>query len=246
VALGTAYGAATLFDVSFALGAFFAGMILAESELSRQATNETLPLRDAFAVLFFVSVGMLFDPKIVIERPLSLLATIAIIMVGKSVAAFLIVRLFRHPTSTALTISASLAQIGEFSFILAGLGVSLGLLPEAGRDLILAGAIISILLNPLAFAALERLVPYRLDGEAGGQAREPVPVTHLTDHAILVGYGRVGSLVGAGLGAARWPFLVIEENPDLADAARAHRGETILGNAADPEILKAANLARPA
>ena len=242
VALGTAYGAATLFDVSFALGAFFAGMILAESELSRQATNETLPLRDAFAVLFFVSVGMLFDPKIVIERPLSLLATIAIIMVGKSVAAFLIVRLFRHPTSTALTISASLAQIGEFSFILAGLGVALGLLPEAGRDLILAGAIISILLNPLAFATLERLVPYRPDGEAGRHAREPVPVTRLTDHAIVIGYGRVGSLVGAGLGAARWPFLVIEENPDLADTARAHGGETILGNAADPGILNAANL----
>jgi CPA2 family monovalent cation:H+ antiporter-2 len=242
VALGTAYGAAMLFDVSFALGAFFAGMILAESELSRQATNETLPLRDAFAVLFFVSVGMLFDPKIVIERPLSLLATIAIIMVGKSVAAFLIVRLFRHPTSTALTISASLAQIGEFSFILAGLGVSLGLLPEAGRDLILAGAIISILLNPLAFTAMERLVPHRPNVGAGGQPREPIPVTQLTGHAVLVGYGRVGSLVGAGLGAARWPFLVIEEKPDLADAARAHGGEAILGNAGDPRILQAANL----
>ncbi|QEX20894.1 sodium:proton antiporter [Hypericibacter adhaerens] len=246
VALGTAYGATTLFDVSFALGAFFAGMILAESELSRQATNETLPLRDAFAVLFFVSVGMLFDPKIVIDAPLVLLATIAIILIGKSTAAYLIVRLFGHPRSTALTISASLAQIGEFSFILAGLGVTLGLLTEEGRDLILAGAIITILLNPLAFWLMERISPHRAEGEEGsdGGTREPVPVTALTGHAIVIGYGRVGSLVGAGLGQAGWPFLVLEEIPELAEAARQHGAETILGNAADPELLNAANPAQ--
>src|SRR4051812_16119560 len=155
MALGVAFGSAELFGVSFALGAFFAGMILAESPLSHQAANETLPLRDAFAVLFFVSVGMLFDPTILLREPLAVLATVLIIVVGKSLAAFGIVRAFRRPNSTALTISASLAQIGEFSFILAGLGVSLALLPEEGRDLILAGSIISILLNPLAFAALD-------------------------------------------------------------------------------------------
>ena len=158
IALGCAFGAALLFDVSFALGAFFAGMIMSESELSQRAANETLPLRDAFAVLFFVSVGMLVDPMIVVREPVAVLATVLIIVLGKSLAAYAIVRLFRHSHSTALTISASLAQIGEFSFILAGLGVSLALLPERGRDLVLAGAIISILLNPLFFAWLDRIL----------------------------------------------------------------------------------------
>ena len=158
IALGCAFGAAALFDVSFALGAFFAGMIMSESELSQRAANETLPLRDAFAVLFFVSVGMLVDPMIVVREPIAVLATVLIIVIGKSIAAYAIVRMFRHPHSTALTISASLAQIGEFSFILAGLGVSLALLPERGRDLVLAGAIISILLNPLFFAWLDRIL----------------------------------------------------------------------------------------
>lgn len=148
IALGVAFGSAKLFGVSLALGAFFAGMILSESELSHRAAEDSLPLRDAFAVLFFVSVGMLFDPAIVIRDPLPVIATVFIIVIGKSAAAFLIVRAFRHPISTALTISASLAQIGEFSFILAGLGVTLNLLPEQGRDLVLAGAILSILINP--------------------------------------------------------------------------------------------------
>ena len=158
ISLGIAFGAAMLFDVSFALGAFFAGMILSESELSHRAAQETLPLRDAFAVLFFVSVGMLVDPMIVLREPLPLLATVFIIVIGKSAAAFLIVRMFGHPSSTAWTISASLAQIGEFSFILAGLGVSLALLPERGRDLILAGAIVSIFLNPLVFVLVDKLL----------------------------------------------------------------------------------------
>jgi CPA2 family monovalent cation:H+ antiporter-2 len=157
IALGVAFGAAALFGVSFALGAFFAGMVLAESELSHRAAEESLPLRDAFAVLFFVSVGMLFDPTIIIRSPLLVTATFGIIVVGKSIAAFLLVRLFRHPTGTALIISASLAQIGEFSFILAALGVELNLLPQEGRDLILAGAILSILANPVLFAAIDRL-----------------------------------------------------------------------------------------
>ncbi len=160
IALGVAFGAAHLFGVSFALGAFFAGMVMSESELSHRAAEESLPLRDAFAVLFFISVGMLFDPMSLIRDPLPLIATLAIILVGKSVAAFFIVRAFRRPVGTALTISASLAQIGEFSFILAGLGVSLNLLPPEGRDLILAGAILSIFLNPVMFIVAERMRPW--------------------------------------------------------------------------------------
>ena len=174
IALGVAYGAAELFGVSFALGAFFAGMIMSESELSQRAAEESLPLRDAFAVLFFVSVGMLFDPLTLLNDPLPILATLFIIMVGKSAAAFLIVRAFGHPTGTALMISASLAQIGEFSFILAELGVKLNLLPEQGRDLILVGAILSILLNPLAFAAAERMKSY-LDRGAVDSHPSPQP-----------------------------------------------------------------------
>lgn len=156
-ALGIAFGAAVLFDVSFALGAFFAGVIMNESDLSHDAAQRSLPFQDAFAVLFFVSVGMLFEPRIVFEAPLALLAVVLIIVLGKSIAAFLIVLAFRHPLTTALTVSASLAQIGEFSFIMAGLGVSFGLLPPEGRDLVLAGALLSIALNPLLFRALEPL-----------------------------------------------------------------------------------------
>ncbi len=154
VAVGIAYGSAELFGVSFALGAFFAGVVMHESDLSHRAAEELLPLRDAFAVLFFVSVGMLFDPAILIGQPLRILTVVAIIVVGKTLAAFLLVLALRYPLNTALTISTSLAQIGEFSFILAGLGVSLGLLPIEGQNLILAGALLSIALNPLVFRAL--------------------------------------------------------------------------------------------
>lgn len=155
-ALGIAFGAVELFDVSFALGAFFAGMVLNESELSHRAAHDTLPLRDAFAVLFFVSVGMLFDPMVLVQQPLAVLATLAIIIFGKSAAAFFLVRMFGHSPRTALTIAASLAQIGEFAFILAGLGMALNLLPQADQNLVLAGAIISIMLNPVLFTLLEK------------------------------------------------------------------------------------------
>jgi CPA2 family monovalent cation:H+ antiporter-2 len=248
VALGAAYGAAALFDVSFALGAFFAGMILSESPLSKRAAEESLPLRDAFAVLFFVSVGMLFDPRIVVREPWLLLATLGIIMIGKPIAGLLIVRILGRPPSTALLIAASRAQIGEFSFILAGLGVSLALLPEMGRDLILAGSILSILLNPLVFMLAERVQTYleatAMAEKAAAGPAEPapeLPITALTDHTILVGYGRVGGIVGAGLKAAGQPFLVIEVRPDLAEIARRDGVEVIAGNAADPAVLKAAN-----
>ena len=178
-------------------------MVLAESELSHRAAEESLPLRDAFAVLFFVSVGMLFDPTILVREPGPLIAALLIVMLGKSVAALLIVLAFRHPLRTALTISASLAQIGEFSFILAGLGVSLGLLPQEGRDLILAVAILSILLNPLFFAALDRLAPWleqhgvmATTEKPAESARTDLPTSHLKHHMVLVGFGRVGSRVG--------------------------------------------------
>jgi CPA2 family monovalent cation:H+ antiporter-2 len=261
VALGVAFGAAKLFDVSFALGAFFAGMMMGESRLSQRAAEEALPLRDAFAVLFFVSVGMLFNPAVLVEAPLAVLATVAIIVVGKSVAAFAIVRAFGHPTGTALTVSAALAQIGEFSFILVGLGVALNLLPAEGRDLVLAGAILSITLNPFLFAAVERgrtrlltRIAFTSDAKrapaapppaAPSPAPEPEPpeVTSLTDHDVVVGYGRVGSLVGPGLIAAGRPLLVITDNDDGVAAARQDGAEVLVGNAADPEVLAAANLA---
>jgi len=247
ISLGVAFGAAILFDVSFALGAFFAGMILSESELSHRAAQETLPLRDAFAVLFFVSVGMLVNPAIVLREPLPLLATLFVVILGKSAAAFAIVRLFGHPRSTALTISASLAQIGEFSFILAGLGVDLGLLPERGRDLILAGAIISILLNPVCFAILDHFVagPAEGDGEkpqAGPPPREPLPVSALAGHVVLVGYGRVGRVVAQALREAGTPILAIENDPGALEKLREDGIESIAGNAAAPEILPAVNI----
>jgi CPA2 family monovalent cation:H+ antiporter-2 len=251
VALGAAYGAAALFDVSFALGAFFAGMILSESPLSKRAAEESLPLRDAFAVLFFVSVGMLFDPSILVREPWLLLATLAVIMIGKPIAGLLIVRAFGHPMPTALLISASRAQIGEFSFILAGLGGGLGLLPETGRDLILAGSILSILLNPLVFMLADRVQAHleataaaeRAAASAAELAPER-PITGMTGHTIVVGYGRVGGMVGAGLKASGQPFLVIEIRPDFAEVARRDGAEVIVGNAADPTVLKAANLAQ--
>ena len=249
ISLGVAFGAAILFDVSFALGAFFAGMILSESELSQRAANETLPLRDAFAVLFFVSVGMLVDPAIILREPLPLLATVFIIVFGKSIAAFGIVRMFGHPNSTALTISASLAQIGEFSFILVSLGVSLALLPERGRDLVLAGAIISIMLNPLWFALLDKFLAERdasakkASGEEKPVPRVELPVSQLFNHVVLVGHGRVGSVVSTALRQANTPFLVIEDTPGAVERLRQDGIEVITGNAAAAGMLQAANLA---
>lgn len=249
IALGVAYGAASLFEVSFALGAFFAGMILSESTLSQRAAQETLPLRDAFAVLFFVSVGMLFNPGVILSHPFSLFATLLIITIGKSAVAYFIMRLFRHTKSTALMIAASRAQIGEFSFILAGLGVTLGLLPAAGRDLILAGALISILLTPFLFAAADWIYAHQEPAPKPAAApqpppetptREPVPVTRLTGHVVLVGYGRVGSVVGAALRDAM-PLLVFESDEDIVEGLHKQGIEAIIGNAADPELARAAN-----
>ncbi|WP_114943657.1 YbaL family putative K(+) efflux transporter [Microvirga calopogonii] len=258
IALGAAFGAAQLFGVSFALGAFFAGMVLSESELSHQAASETLPLRDAFAVLFFVSVGMLFDPMILVNEFGPVLVTFLIIVVGKSLAAFAIVRLFRHPDSTALTIAASLAQIGEFSFILAGLGVDLKLMPEMGRDLILAGAILSTLTNPFLFALLDRWTAKReaaakaetvpsespavVTEEAPAPVAEPLPITALTDHVVLVGHGRVGKFITGKLATSGTPFLVIETNKNQVAELQRDDQQIIVGNAAAPDVAAAANV----
>ncbi|HSD92043.1 MAG TPA: YbaL family putative K(+) efflux transporter [Methyloceanibacter sp.] len=255
IALGVAYAAAELFGISLALGAFFAGMMLSESQLSQQAATESLPLRDAFAVLFFVSVGMLFGPAIVVDAPLALLATVLIILVGKSLVAYGVVRLFKHSRSTALMITASLAQIGEFSFILANRSLQLGLIPPEARDLILGGAIITILLNPLLFALLDVYAARRekaaaeaaaAEGEAAVEEevpmREPIKPTNLQNHVVLIGHGRVGSFISSALSDQKLPLFVIEDDEDGVAALKAFGIEALEGNAADPEVIQSANL----
>jgi CPA2 family monovalent cation:H+ antiporter-2 len=256
-AVGIAYGSSHLFGVSFALGAFFAGMVLRESELSHRAAQETLPLRDAFSVLFFVSVGMLFDPRVLVESPLQVLGVVAIILVGKSLAAFLLVLALRYPVNTAITVSASLAQIGEFSFILAALGISLGLLPEMGQNLILAGAIVSIAVNPLMFKLVGPLQDRVLSASerARKMARSPDPlaelpttVTHerLTGQVVLVGYGRVGKRIAQALDSQGVHYVVAEQNRDIVDHLRRRDQPAVAGNAAEPAVLIQAHIARAA
>ena len=239
IALGVAFGSAELFGVSFALGAFFAGMLLNESEFSHQAAAETLPLRDAFAVLFFVSVGMLFNPMILVEKPLEVVATFAIIVLGKSIAAYAIVRAFGKPNSTALMISASLAQIGEFSFILAGLGLQLEILPPEGQDLILAGALLSIVVNPLLFAWLDRKQAREAAAlqEAKTDPVQPTVPADIAGHVILIGYGRVGSELARLLTERQVPVVVIDGEDSLIAKARAAGLPAILGNAVNERVL---------
>ncbi|MEA9655279.1 YbaL family putative K(+) efflux transporter [Xanthomonas campestris] len=239
IALGVAFGSAKLFGVSFALGAFFAGMLLKESELSHKAASDSLPLRDAFAVLFFVSVGMLFDPMILIAHPWQVLATFLTVTVGKSLAAFVIVRAFGHPTGTALTISTSLAQIGEFSFILPGLGVQLAILPETGRDLILAGALLSIVANPFLFSWLDRWQAKQAQDAPATVEPElpPGPPLQLDGHAIVIGYGRVGSALAQLLRSRGVPVLVIDDNGDHVAKAHAAGIPGIRGSAAADRVL---------
>ncbi|WP_024889368.1 YbaL family putative K(+) efflux transporter [Luteimonas huabeiensis] len=242
IALGVAFGSAAIFSVSFALGAFFAGMLLNESELSHKAANDSLPLRDAFAVLFFVSVGMLFDPHILLLHPWQVLATALIIIFGKSAAAFLIVRAFKHPASTALTISASLAQIGEFAFIIAGLGVALDILPPDGRSLVLAGALISIMANPLIFGLLDRWQARRAAASAAAAPEAPEPIQaipeDLSGHAILVGYGRVGRQLAELLQQRDVPLVVIEDDSELVRKARERGFLVVRGNVASEPVMR--------
>lgn len=243
IALGVAFGSAMLFDVSFALGAFFAGMVLSESPLSHRAAEETLPLRDAFAVMFFVSVGMLVDPASILRDPLPLLAALLIVVIGKSVVAFALVRQFGYGNSTALTISASLAQVGEFSFILAVLGMELDLLPSQGRDLILLVAILSIMLNPFCFMVIDWLRPYLFKVELGRlETPATIAQTLKSDHTVLVGYGRVGRLVAAGLTASDLPLVVIEDQDQAVEDLEEKQIEVVPANAASLEALVAANL----
>ncbi len=256
-AVGVAYGAAALFGVSFALGAFFAGMMMRESSLSHRAADESLPLRDAFAVLFFVSVGMLFDPAVLVREPLAVLAVVAIIVFGKTLAAIGLVLLFRYPLNSALTAGASLAQIGEFSFILAGLGVELRLLPEEGRSLILAGALISIALNPAVFAAIEpaqrwirkrSALARKLEGRVDPLAALPdsVDATLLTGHVAIVGYGRVGKRIAAALEEHGIPFTIAEQNREIVEELREAGAHAVSGDANDPAVLVQAHVARAA
>jgi monovalent cation:H+ antiporter-2, CPA2 family len=248
LALGVAFAAAELFSVSFALGAFFAGMILSESPLSQRAAEESLPLRDAFAALFFMSVGMLFDPLVILREPLPLLGTLIVVMVGNAGMAFLIVRWLGYPLETALTVGAGLSQIGEFSFILADLGIGLRLLPDRARDLILGASILSIFANPVVFALkdwlrarLERREP-DADAAPPSKPAEELPVITLQGHAVLVGYGRVGRTVGEGLLKEGWPLCVIEDAEDAVEHLRTRPVEVIQGNAARQALLEAANI----
>jgi monovalent cation:H+ antiporter-2, CPA2 family len=247
-AIGIAYGATALFNVSFALGAFFAGMVMRESEFSHRAAQESLPLRDAFSVLFFVSVGMLFEPAILLEQPVRVFIVLAIIILGKSLAAALLVIAFRYPLNTALTVAASLAQIGEFSFVLAGLGLSLGLLPTEGMSLVLAGALISIALNPFLFTAIEpfrrwalkrSVLARRLEQRQDPYAELPMSTgrEYLEGQVVLVGYGRVGRRVAETLDARGVPYVVAEQNRELVEALRNKGVAAVSGNAADPAVL---------
>ena len=254
-AVSIAYGATRIFGVSFALGAFFAGMVLRESQFSERAAHETLPLRDAFAVLFFVSVGMLFDPAILLEQPLRVLAVVGIIVLGKSAAAALLVLVLRYPLHTALTVSASLAQIGEFSFILMGLGATLGVLPPEAQSLVVAGALISIAINPIVFRGIEPLQRWLLARSqlarslaARDDPLAELPMTteekYLSHQVVLVGYGRVGRKLAAALAQNGVPFVVADQNREVVEQLRASGTPAVFGDASQPEVLVQAHVAR--
>ncbi|MDP2883008.1 MAG: YbaL family putative K(+) efflux transporter [Azonexus sp.] len=253
-AIGIAFGAARLFSVSFALGAFFAGMVMRESEFSHRAAEESLPLRDAFSVLFFVSVGMLFQPSILVDKPWQVLGVVAIIMVGKTLAAMALVLALRYPLNTALTVAASLAQIGEFSFILAGLGQALGLMSNEGMSLILAGALFSIALNPLMFSAIEPLRRWALDKSAFARELEQrgdpfaeLPMSterkFLEKQVVLVGYGRVGHRIAEALDRQGIPYVVAEQNRELVENLRDKGVAAVSGDASEPSVLIQAHIA---
>jgi CPA2 family monovalent cation:H+ antiporter-2 len=254
-AVGLAVGAAALFGVSVALGAFFAGLVLRESAFSERAAHESLPLRDAFAVLFFVAVGMLFDPRVLVQQPLAVLATVAVILVGKTLAAGALVLVLRYPLSTALTVAVSLAQIGEFSFILLGLGQSLGLVPPEATSLVVAGAIVSIALNPLLFSGVEPLRRWvlarsawarRLEARDDPLAELPAdtPAASLAGQIVLVGHGALGQALREAL--AGRPMVVIDRDREVVEALRASGQPAVLGDAAEAMTLAQAHVARAA
>ena len=257
IAIGVAFGAAKLFDVSFALGAFFAGMMMREAEFSHRAADESLPLRDAFAVLFFVSVGMLFDPQILINEPLKLLIVVAIIMIGKTIAAIALVLAFRYPLNTAMTVGASLAQIGEFSFILAGMGLAMNMLPAEGYSLILAGALISIAANSLTFYTISPAIEWakknsefarKLDLRDDPLAQLPMSTHHdlLNGQVVVVGYGRVGRHIAARLQAENISVVIAEQSREVVENLRKNNQPAVCGDASDPAVLIQAHIARAA
>jgi CPA2 family monovalent cation:H+ antiporter-2 len=256
-AIGIAFLAASLFDVSFALGAFFAGMMLGESELSKRAADESLPLRDAFAVLFFVSVGMLLNPEIVWNEPLKLLIVILIITVGKTLAAVAFVLLFKYPLNTAMTVGISLAQIGEFSFILAGMGLAMDLIPSEAYSLILAGAIISIAMNSFLFGGIAPAIEWarkrsalarKLDQRIDPLALLPTTVNQslLTGQVVIVGHGRVGKSLFQKLRAKNIACVVAEMDRALVQELRTQNIPAVVGDAADPFVLIQAHIAQAA
>ncbi len=251
VSLGVAVGAAAIFGVSVALGAFVAGVVISESDLSHRAGADALPMQDAFAVLFFVSVGMLIDPLILWTQPLRVIATVAVVWIGNALAAAILMVLLRHPLLASLRLGASLGQIGEFSFILAGIGVSMSVLPEDGRSLILAAALVTITLNPLLFAAAGWIAtsissrPALADRlERQRAPRMLVTDVHAAmrpDHAILVGYGRVGRTIGDALQRAGIPFVAIESERRVVEAMRTLGVPTIFGDATRSVVFEQAH-----
>ena len=252
-AVSIAYGSYAVFGVSMALGAFFAGMVVKESDFSHRAEEETLPLREIFSILFFVSVGMLFDPSILIEEPLRILAVVAIIMVGKTLAAIALVLFFRYPINTALTVGASLAQIGEFSFILATLGLSLGLLTPDAQNLILAGALFSITLNSFVFSAIEpvqRWIRERshlarlLERSADPLAMLPdeVDQAYLRDQVVIIGYGGVGRRISENLIQQNIKVVIAEENREIVEKLRSQGIAAVSGEATEPNVLIQAHI----
>ncbi len=252
-AVSIAYGSYAIFGVSMALGAFFAGMVVKESDFSHRAEEETLPLREIFSILFFVSVGMLFDPRILVEQPLHILAVVAIIMIGKTLAAMALVLFFRYPINTALTVGASLAQIGEFSFILATLGVSLQLLSVEGQNLILAGALISITLNSFVFSAIEPVQRWirershlaRLlerSGDPLAMLPDEVSQDYLRDQVVIVGHGEVGRRITETLMAQDIKVVIAEENREIVEKLRSKGIAAVSGVATEPGVLIQAHI----
>ncbi len=253
-AIGIAYGASMIFSISFALGAFFAGSVMRESEFSHRAAQESLPLRDAFSVLFFVSVGMLVDPAVLVQQPLRVLGVVTIIIVCNAMSALALVIALRYPLKTALTLAASLAQIGEFSIILSGLGLSLGLLPAEGMSLVLAGVLLSIALNSFLLSAVDpcqrwllkrSAVARRLERPEEPYAELPMSTErkYLEGQVVLVGYGRVGRRIAKALDARGIPYVVAEQNRELVDELRKNGGVAVSGNAAEPSVLIQAHIA---
>ncbi|USA46134.1 cation:proton antiporter [Acinetobacter sp. C26M] len=252
-AVSIAYGSYAVFGVSMALGAFFAGMVVKESDFSHRAEEETLPLREIFSILFFVSVGMLFDPSILLEEPLRILAVVAIIMIGKTLAAMALVLFFRYPVNTALTVGASLAQIGEFSFILATLGLSLGLLTPDAQNLILAGALFSITLNSFVFSAIEPVQRWirershlaRLlerSGDPLAMLPDEVDQAYLRDQVVIIGYGGVGRRISENLMEQNIKVVIAEENREIVEKLRAQGIAAVSGEATEPNVLIQAHI----